>query len=239
MVKVTMMKNDDRRIAATPCPHCCAPVPALSIERHELERIMERVTSSPSLVIGEIALFGECSVQQARQWADHLNACCRSWPLPDEDAAVASLIDQAFGGVERPADFCDELHCSECHDHNQELKARTTINLRRADLGVQGWDPTGFMTPQALGHLFPALARYALMPAAVQGDRGDYAVQFLWHLDKPTAFHAWCSQAQRDAVRAMLERILETKCGEFECSSDGERLLSAIELWSAASAPQR
>lgn len=215
------------------CPYCGSHTLALALEPVEFERIMARNPPSRALAVGEISLFGDCAKAQAEQWLDHLLNCCRSWPFSPDDAKLAAMLDQAFGDVDRPAVFCDPLHCDECADHNATLMARTTINIRREDLGVQGWEPISFTDPQGKAYLFPALARYALMPV------NDYTSQLASHLGRGASardFYAWCNQDQRAAVYALLQRLYDSQDASFEYSSDADHMFAAIDLWSGTNA---
>ena len=83
-------------------------------------------------------------------------------------------IDQEFGMAPRPEHFTKFDHCDECAKHDRTLRSRTVKTITRADLGTLGWDPINFTTDEGWAYYFPALARFAVMPA-IWRDRDRYA----------------------------------------------------------------
>lgn len=212
------------------CVYCGAQVPCVAIGREQLERVARYPATRRAAAIAELALHGQCSLADAQTWFDHLCQCCRCWPFGERDAQAMALVDQAFGAVPRPASFNTDPE-GEGRDHNATLLARTSVNIRRQDLGVQGWDPISFSDAQGIGYLFPALARYALMP----GEHADYAAQLASHLTSrarmSNRFFDWCSPAQRSAVEAVLLRMIEARADVFHSSPESDHLLDALSLW--------
>jgi len=123
-----------------------------------------------------------------------------------EAAQVLRLVDEAFAPIERPVHFTNVDHCSECREHDEELKARPRMALRRADLGHVGWDPICFTSAQGVAHLMPALARFTMAPD-FWPDLDWYASQMVFHLthDGPDnrPLHSY-DTAQKAAIAAMI-----------------------------------
>jgi hypothetical protein len=146
---------------------------------------------------------------------------------------VLRCIEQAFAGLSKPEHFTNHAHCDECEEHDQTLLARTRETLRREDLGNAGWDPIIFSSEEGIAYLFPALARFALLPD-VWRQHSWYGSQLLSHLawdGGSNRFLAWCSPGQRDAVYSLLMHLAETRRPAIEREGDENALLTALSGW--------
>lgn len=182
----------------------------------------------------------QCPDADAQAWVDHLMSCTHAWPTAERDREVLRRIELAFDGVSKPWHFTDYRHCPECKEHDDTLRARTRDTLQHKDLGHSGWDPMNFCSAEGIGYFFPALARYALLPAVWDDDW--YGVQLLWHLSYAggsNRFLRWCSPRQRDAVHALLRHLMETRLQDVANYGEEDALASALSVWGQPDAPSR
>lgn len=221
--------------ALRPCRACRVLVPQLTVEPVLFERVVQALSGgSPTLAAQELVHAVPCSAKEAAAWVAHLNTCAAAWPGSPADEAVLREVAQAFATIGKPEHFTDFTHCEECREHDNTLRARTRDALRREDLGHAGWDPVNFCDGEGIGYLFPALARFALMPATWH-DHGWYGAQLLFHLAHAggdNKFFQWCSPAQRGAVSVLLSHLLATRAAaisDYGCDDD---MVQALELWS-------
>jgi hypothetical protein len=219
---------------ALPCEHCRALVPRFEVSDPEFEAIVKALSEgSRTLAAAELKYFVQCTEPEAQAWVDHLLSCAHAWPRAEADQAVLRCIDEAFEGIPKPEHFTDRTHCSECKEHDDTLRNRTLRTLRREDLGSAGWDPLNFSSEKGIAYLFPALARFALLPD-VWRERGWYGSQLIFHLScdgGSNRFLAWCSNKQRDAVFALLSHLAATRPPAVERYADEEALLIALTAW--------
>jgi hypothetical protein len=152
------------------------------------------------------------------------------------DTQILETIQQAFTPCPRPPHFTNHLHCSECAEHDEELRSRDVQTLRIEDVGNPGWDPICFVSPEGFAYYVPALARLVL--AQPDASYGWYGQQFLFHLGsygpRSERLRA-CTPEQRRSVVGLLHHILDTRAelvDSYRCADD---LFSAIEFWSDAS----
>ncbi len=143
---------------------------------------------------------------------------------------MLAVADRLFA-VPRPQHFTDYRHCCECAEHDRTLQAFDPRTIGLEQLGNAAWDPLCFAGNEAFKYYFPASLRLALT-----GSGEDYYIdQFLFHLiaDGPRN-RRWAafSKRQRSFVVAVLEWLLEQRCGEIERNRDGEHLLQAHQIWS-------
>jgi hypothetical protein len=192
---------------------------------------------SRTIAAAELRHFAQCSEAAAHAWVEHLLSCAYAWPVAAADEEVLRRIDQAFAGTAKPEHFTDYSHCDECEDHDQVLRARTRETLHREDLGNAGWDPLNFPSEQGIAYLFPALARFALLPD-VWRHHSWYGSQLLFHLSwdgGSNRFLAWCSPTQQDAVYELLKHLAETRQSAIVQSGDEDALQAALTAWQPAS----
>lgn len=219
---------------AVPCPHCGALVPRFDVNDEQFQAIVKAIADgSRTIAAAELRHFAQCSEEEARAWVDHLLSCAYAWPSAEADEQVLRHIDQAFAEVARPEHFTNYTHCSECEDHDKILRSRTRQTLRREDLGNAGWDPMTFSSEQGIAYLFPALARFALLPD-VWRDYSWYGSQLLSHVSwdgGSNRFLAWCSPSQRDAVYALVRHMSETRRSAIERHLDEDLLETALAAW--------
>jgi hypothetical protein len=166
-----------------PCEHCRALVPRLEVNDREFQAIVKALSDgSKTLAAAELRHFVQCRESEAQAWVDHLLTCAPAWPIARADQNVLDCIDQAFGGISKPEHFADYTHCDECAEHDNTLRRRTRETLRREDLGNTGWDPITFSNEEGIAYLFPALARFALLPDVWRQQHSWYGSQLLAHL---------------------------------------------------------
>ena len=150
------------------------------------------------------------------------------------DAEVLQQI-QAACRIARPERFTNRDHCCECADHDDLLRSRDLESLAIEDVGNMGWDPICFATDEAFYYYFPALARLAL--DAPRPDWGWYFYNLVFHLtyeDGNNRRLQAATPAQRDAARAFLVHVRDTRqplCKEYDCEAD---LGKALEIWGAS-----
>ena len=219
------------------CEHCRALVPRLEVNEQAFAAVTKALSNgSPTLAAAELQQAAGCGAAAARAWVEHLLSCAYAWPNAGADRRILRHLDEAFADVDRPEHFTDYAHCAECKEHDDTLRARTRETLQRADLGSGGWDPINFCSEVGIGHLFPALARYALLPS-VWLDRDWYGSQLLWHLSYAggsNRFLAWCSPRQRDAVYGLLRHLQQTRMQDIASYCDEELLSTALAAWEPA-----
>jgi hypothetical protein len=220
--------------AGASCEYCCAVVPLLEVNEQAFNAVTNALSNgSPTLAAAELQQSAGCAAAAARAWVDHLLTCAYAWPNAEPDQRILRNLDEAFAGIGRPEHFTDYAHCPECKEHDDTLRARTRETLQRADLGSGGWDPINFCSEVGIGYLFPALARYALLPS-VWLDRDWYGCQLLWHLSYRAGsnrFLVWCSPRQREAIYELLRHLQQTRMQEIANYYDEELLSTALAAW--------
>ena len=155
----------------------------------------------------------------------------------NDDEAVLSAIDAAFGAVERPTHFHRDLSDPEAAEHDALLRSRDRESLSFADVGNAGWDPICDALPNGIAYFFPKLARLAL---AVPANPWDwYAQQLLFHLSYKSdqnAFLLYCNPKQRAAVAGLLAHIIETRAALLQEGQFAKEFTSCLALWQGAGA---
>ena len=150
-----------------------------------------------------------------------------------DDSEVLGRVRQAFATVVRPEHFTDHTHYDECHEHDETLRARDLDTLSFDDMGNGAWDPITMATPVAFAYYLPALARIALDEP--HPTWGWFGPQLSWQLERDERRNErWlaCNEAQRAAVAALLEHIIDTRASliaEYDCANE---LLRTHEIWS-------
>lgn len=216
------------------CKHCGALVPRFEANDQEFQAVVKAISAgSKTIAAAELRYFVQCSESEAQAWVEHLLSCAHAWPSAEADQEVLRCIDQAFEGLSKPEHFTDHTHCDECEEHDKTLRRRTRETLRREDLGNAGWDPITFSSEEGIGYLFPALARFSLLPD-VWSHHSWYGSQLLSHLSCDgggNRFLAWCSPGQRDAVYTLVGHLAATRRSAIERGSDEDALLTALSAW--------
>lgn len=217
-----------------PCEHCGALFPRFVVTDEQFQAIVKALSDgSKTLAAAELKHFVRCKNEEAQAWMEHLLSCAAAWPLWEADQPVLREIDQAFGDVPKPEHFTEYTHCSECKEHDNTLRMKPRETLRREDLGNAGWDPVTFSSADGIGYLFPALARFALLPDAWR-THSWYGGQLISHLSYEAGsnrFLAWCSTRQASAVYNLLRHLAATRLHTIECYGDEERLRVALDAW--------
>ena len=148
--------------------------------------------------------------------------------------AVLAAIDAAFLGSPKPEHFMNHLHCEECSEHDELLRARNRETLKIEDAGNIGWQPISSCSPEGMAYYMPALAHLALAePTYNYGWYGDTLHIHLSHDGKEIPFLKYCNPEQREAVANLL-RFLGTAFSSYEMrlTEAGEFELCAAN-WSA------
>ena len=196
------------------CKYCGTESPLVALSSSDFDRIVEVLSSGGKRrAVYEVQFASGIEMQQAQEWLDHLLSCVYAWPYSEVDQAVLEQIDFAFSGTQKPDHFTDYTHCDECADHDEVLLKRTRETLQRKDLGNAGWDPISFCSAEGIAYLFPALARFSLIPD-VWSDKDWYADQLLSHLSyqgPDNQFLFWCDEGKRTAVYSLLKHLLESR----------------------------
>jgi hypothetical protein len=149
------------------------------------------------------------------------------------DDDICCLVDAAFGTVEKPEHFTNFTHCDECAEHDATMRAHDRSTLTVDDVNHPGWDPLCFTSPRGKAYYMPALIRFALERSG--GRSQPYWGQLLVHLegDGPNnELIRYCDLAQRRAIAAYLEHLVETRTVEVEQSGSFEELLKVHGYWS-------
>jgi hypothetical protein len=153
--------------------------------------------------------------------------------MPTDDEILA-LVTDAFSTIERPEHFTNWMHCDECWEHDETLRGIDLATMTVEDVPSESWDPITMCTPHALAYLIPTLARMALAPEHAEwGWYGDRLIhQLAWNGPSNERWR-FCTPAQRRAVLALLEHIMNTRGGlvrsYYVCE---EYLFQAIDTWS-------
>ncbi|MBM0104190.1 hypothetical protein JM946_05510 [Steroidobacter sp. S1-65] len=225
-----------------PCEHCRALVPRFVVSDEQFQAIIKALSDgSTTLATAELKHFVHCKDEEAQAWMEHLLSCASSWPLAEADQQVLHQIDQVFGEVPKPDHFTNHTHCSECEEHDSTLRMRTRETLRREDLGSSGWDPLNFSSAAGIGYLFPALARFALLPDACSRRHDWYGSQLLFHLSFEAGsnrFLAWCSPRQANAVYDLLCHLAATRLHNIEDYGQEALLRTALDAWRRPDLPK-
>jgi hypothetical protein len=155
------------------------------------------------------------------------------------DASIMQIVQQAFAKRPKPEHFTDYEHCEECAEHDEVLRSRDICSLRIEDVGSPAWDPVCFTNPEGFAYYMPAFVRLALGEPIEP--YGWYGSQLLGHLcsdglrnDRVLA----CTVAQRRAVVAFLQHVVETRsqlADSYDCT---DNLFQAIEYWSGKTEPE-
>lgn len=216
------------------CKQCGEVVLDFTPNEDDFQAIVRALSNgSKGIAAGEFKYFAKCSGQEAISWVEHLLSCAYAWPSALSDQSILTQVDSAFAGVVKPEHFTDYAHCDECSEHDHTLRARTRTSLRRCDLGNGGWDPITFSSAEGIGYLFPALARFALLPD-VWRENSWYACQFLSHMawdGCKNRFLAWCAPVQRSAVHSLLEYLSATRGEAVAQHSSQDDLQAALAAW--------
>lgn len=225
-----------------PCEHCRVLFPRFVVSDEQFQAIIKALSDgSKTLATAELKHFVQCKDEEAEAWMDHLLGCTSSWPLSEADRQVLRELDQAFGDVPRPDHFTNYTHCSECKEHDDTLRMRTRETLRREDLGSCGWDPVNFSSVEGIGYLFPALARFALLPDAWNTRHDWYGSQLLFHLSHgggSNRFLAWCSPRQANAVYHLLLQLAASRLHDIQNYGEESSLRTALEAWQPPDLPK-
>ncbi len=155
-------------------------------------------------------------------------------PPTSSDAQILAAIQQAFAKRPRPDHFTNYMHCDECAEHDETLRARDLQTLGIEDVGNPGWDPICFVAPEGFAYYFPALARLTLAPPAAP--HGWYGNQLLFHLcyDGPGNKRMLaCTPQERRSVVMLLQHIVDTRAELLDSNQCSDELFHAIDYWSA------
>lgn len=131
----------------------------------------------------------------------------------DERTRILDEIAAAFA-VPRPDWFCDASHCSECAEHEGELRPHDVASLDFATVGSAAWDPICFIkNPDGFKYFMPALARLASAAG------GDYYLDLFCSQLRHDRIETFAPR-QRAAVEALLYHLSETLGPEIEQNDD-------------------
>ncbi len=148
------------------------------------------------------------------------------------DAEVLALVESAFSGNRKPEHFTNYLHCEECREHDELLRARDRSTLELRDVGNICWQPISFATGEGVAYYFPALARLALRaPDYEYGWYGDTLHIHLSASTKENRFYEFCSNAQRKVVAVLLHHLNITRADLPERLTSAEEFEKARRLW--------
>ena len=131
-----------------------------------------------------------------------------------------------FDPDDRPVEFVDPNHCSECSEHNDTLLGHTPDSITLAELGNPGWDPICFVDESGFKYYFPALVRLVLESSS--GD--DYISQFLFHVTNSPNCLSF-DERQCEFVKKLLQYLEDDRWERLEAIGELDALLHAKELW--------
>ena len=195
------------------CRHCGELAPVANMTALAWAGVSRSLSNGqPSLAAAELSSLGIVTQAQSIDCVRHLRACVFSWPLEPSLQPIMTSIDAAFLGVPRPDHFTNFEHCDECRQHDETLRARTVKTLTRRDLGNLGYSPISFCQPPGFAYCFPAIARFAAIPALSE-DQDSIADMLGANLSSRVladAFLDHCTPPQREAVAALLDWLGET-----------------------------
>lgn len=144
-----------------------------------------------------------------------------------------TAIDRAFGSISRPDHFTNYVHCEECAEHDELLRARTRETLAIQDVGNPGWDPMCFSSPEGIAFYMPSLVRLAF--AEPLGGYGWYGDQLLFHLysgGTENGLYKYCNAEQRLAIAVLLSAMIECRAADIKSISSVDEFFRAYEIWS-------
>ncbi|HEX6030538.1 MAG TPA: DUF6714 family protein [Tepidiformaceae bacterium] len=149
------------------------------------------------------------------------------------DSEMLAAVREAFASVERPEHFTNFRHCDECAEHDETLRGRDLETLSHDDIGSGSWDPITMCTPDAFAYWMPALARLALDEP--HSHWGWFGPQLFFQLERDGPRNerwAFCTPAQRAAVRRLLEHIVETRAKLIDDHWNARNeVLRAWQVW--------
>ena len=148
------------------------------------------------------------------------------------DADILALVDAAFMGVAKPAQFHDPARGEQSAEHDRTLRLRDRATLDIEDVGNICRQPISGCVPQGIAYYFPALARLALAPPTHQhGWYGDTLEIHLSTKGPANPFFAYCNAQQRQAVAALLGHLNVTRANLRMRMTDDEQMRSTQALW--------
>ena len=148
------------------------------------------------------------------------------------DADILALVDAAFMGVAKPAQFHDPDRGEESAGHNRTLRIRDRATLDIEDVGDICRQPITGCAPQGIAYYFPALARLALAPPTHRhGWYGDTLEIHLSSGGHKNPFLAYCNPQQRQAVAALLGHLNLTRVHLRMRMTDDEQMRNTQALW--------
>lgn len=133
--------------------------------------------------------------------------------------------------TDRPVHFTDYLHCEECREHDETLRAATPDTIGIEELGNPGWDPLCFCSDHGIKYYFPALIRLCMDTV----EEEFYFEQLLFHLQyagEQNRILLSCSDEQREFVASFIEFMIDSWPDKLDDFYASESALSAYELWS-------
>ena len=148
-----------------------------------------------------------------------------------QSEAIAA-VDLAFGSLPKPEHFTNFKHCEECAEHDELLRSRTRDTLAIQDVGNPGSDPMCFSSPEGLAFYLPSLARFVFAETPYGYDWYGYQLLFnLYSGGLENGLYTYCNSAQREAVAALIEAMIESNLADIESSSSADEFLRAHEIW--------
>jgi hypothetical protein len=149
------------------------------------------------------------------------------------DSDNLAAIEAAFESIIRPEHFTNFGHCEECLEHDETLLSVGREQLTLKHLGMPGWDPVTFCTPEGKAYLLPALARLALNEP--DEEYGWYGPQFLNHLYSAYEYNdlwQYCNDGQKKVVACLILHLINSRAGLIDSYLCADEFLRCYELWS-------
>ena len=150
------------------------------------------------------------------------------------DEEALQLINECFGGLEKPEHFTNYQHCEECFEHNETLRSRDVSTLSIEDVGNICWQPISFSTPEGVSYYMPALAKLSLEPPTY--NYGWYGETLGIHLsfnEEKNRIYNYCSEKQKNAISAFIKYIEESRGHLLGVEEQREEFKTLAEKWAS------
>ena len=138
--------------------------------------------------------------------------------------------------VPRPEHFVDPLHCCECAEKDETLRAHGVDSIGRDQLGYPGSDPIAFSSVAGIMYYMPALIQLTL--DTIDSPDEMYIDQFLFHLIRDGSGNelvAVCNADQRRMVSGFLEYLIGHYGPQIDARVfSADQILKAHEIWHVA-----
>lgn len=153
---------------------------------------------------------------------------------PDD---LTACFYEVFRCFPKPDHSTRYQHCGECMYYDELLRPVSNRDLSVEQIGVAGWGPVAFLTPDAMAYFLPRLMELAVH-AARNVEGSSFIQQFLNQIGlsgRADPQFSKLGSEHVDSVRRCLDYIAERYGEEIaeECCEDW--LAQALEKWCISS----